>query len=190
MTEQTPEPQAGPEQNEQQPPWGDDFDAEKAWKLVQNLRSDKEKLASRPTLDDDAARKLAEYDRLEQASKTDLERKTEELNRWQTEALRWQKDAVSARVEALAATDFADPSDAIHSLDPAKYLGAGGEIDTNAIKTDLAALLDAKPHYRRVTEPAGPRTPAPNPAQGRAGGPASSPAEQFAALITQQLAGA
>jgi hypothetical protein len=26
------------------PPWGDDFDAEKAWTLVQNLRGDKEKL--------------------------------------------------------------------------------------------------------------------------------------------------
>jgi hypothetical protein len=26
------------------PPWGDDFDAEKAWTLVQNLRADKDKL--------------------------------------------------------------------------------------------------------------------------------------------------
>jgi hypothetical protein len=188
MTEQTPEPQAGTE-SEDTPPWGDDFDAEKAWNLVKNLREDKQKLASRPVLDDEAARKVAEYDRLAAASKTDLERATEELTRWQTEAQRWQKDAVAARVEALASADFADPTDAIGSLDTAKYLGAGGEIDTAAIRTDLAALLEQKPHYRRLGEqpPAGPRPPAPNPAQGRAGAPSSDPAQQFAAIIQGHL---
>lgn len=190
MSEQTPEngPPA-PDQQPQPPPWGEDFDAEKAWKLVQALRADKERLAGRPVLDDDARRKLEEYDRLEQASKTELERATEELGRWQSEAEKWRTASVSSQIQALAATaDFADPSDAVHALDPAKYLDAGGQIDEAGIKRDLAALLERKPHYRRTTEPPGPRAPAPNRAQG-AGGTAApaDPATEFASLIQGRL---
>lgn len=170
------------------PPWGEDFDADKAWKLIQNLRADKEKLAARPTLSDDDRRKLAEYQRLEEASKTELERKTEEVTRWQTEAETWRKEAVGSKIQALAATDFADPDDAVKALDPSKYLGAGGEVDTAAIKADLAALLDAKPHYRRAQEQT-PRLPAPNPAQGSGanGSGSADPAQQFAAIIGGKL---
>lgn len=170
------------------PPWGDDFDAEKAWNLVQNLRSDKEKLAARPVLDDDAKRKLGEYERLEAASKTELERKSEEVTRWQSEAEKWRTASVSSTIQALAAADFADPSDAANALDPAKYLDAGGTIDNAAIQSDLAALLERKPHYKRAPDvPAGPRVPAPNRAQGAAGIPAADPANEFASLIQGRL---
>lgn len=182
----TPEPKA-----DEQPPWGspEEFNPEKAWNLIQGLRADKEKLSSRPVLDDDAQRKIAEYDRLEQASKTDLERKTEEVNRWQAEAEKWRKTSVGSQIQALAATEFADPTDAVNALDPTKYLGAGGEVDEAAIKADLAALLEAKPHYRRVTEPFGPRIPAPNPAQGSGnnGKSGADPAQEFAAILGQHL---
>jgi hypothetical protein len=170
------------------PPWGDDFDAEKAWNLVQNLRADKEKLAQRPVLDDDARRKLSEYERLEQASKTELERKTEEVTRWQSEAEKWRAASVASTIQALAANDFADPTDAVHGLDPAKYLDAGGAIDNEAIRKDLAALLERKPHYRRNGEPAAPRVPAPNRAQGAPTGPALDPAAEFGALLQSRLA--
>lgn len=169
------------------PPWGEDFDAEKAWKLIQGLRADKEKLAARPVLDDDAKVKLTEYDRLVEASKTDLERKTEEVTRWQSEAERWRAASVASTVRALAAGEFADPDDAVRNVDPAKYLGAGGEIDEQSIRTDLAALLEAKPHYRRH-EAAPSRLPAPNPAQGTsASRPAADPAQEFAALMQSRL---
>lgn len=195
MSESAPEPAvpAGTENApapESAPPWGDEkeFNAEKAWNLIEGLRADKEKLAKRPVLDDDAQRKLAEYERLEQASKTELERATEEVTRWQSEAEKWRTTSVGHRIEALAATDFADTSDAASALDPSKYLGTDGQIDEKAIQADLAELLARKPHWRRNTDPAGPRVPAPNPAQGTASGrPASDPASEFGALFASQL---
>lgn len=171
------------------PPWGDNFDAEKAWTLIQNLRADKDKLAARPVLDDAAKAKLAEYDRLEQASKTDLERKSEEATRWQTEAEKWRSASVASTVKALAAKDFADPDDAVRNLDPAKYLDAGGQVDEKAIQADLAALLEAKPHYRRTTETSAPRPPAPNYAQGSSSGKSTGdPGTEFAGILGGLLA--
>lgn len=185
---QTPVPA---KQAQQAPPWGSDeeFNPEKAWNLIQGLRADKEKLASRPVLDEDAQRKLDEYHRLEEASKTELERKSEEATRWQSEAERWRQLSVTSQVQALAANDFADPDDAVRSLDPSKYLDSGGEIDKAAIKADLDALLEAKPHYRRHQQDAGPRVPAPNPAQGSGanGRPAADPGNEFAAILQQHL---
>lgn len=172
------------------PPWGSDdqFDPAKAWSLIEGLRADKEKLAGRPVLDDDAQRKLGEYDRLVEASRTDLERKTEEATRWQTEAQTWRTTAVGARVQALAAPDFADPTDAVNALDPSSYLDAGGQIDEKRIAADLADLLEKKPHYRRQAETSGtPRVPAPNPAQGARGTATADPAAEFASLLTGAL---
>lgn len=173
------------------PPWGDEanFDPERAWKLIQDLRADKEKLSARPVLTDEQSHQLDEYQRLVQASKTEQERQAEELSRWQTEAQKWRTDAVSARVQAIAATDFADPSDAIGAVDPASYIDAGGQIDEAAIQRDLSALLERKPHWRRTPDgPQAPRVPAPNPAQGAGGGSTpADPGAQFAAILQAQL---
>lgn len=186
-------PQAGAPEP-QTPPWGtpDQFDPEKAWNLIQGLRADKDKLAGRPALTDEQKAKLAEYDTLIEASKSDAQRKDEELSRWQTDAQQWRARAVAARVEALASTDFADPSDAVGAVDPAQYLTAGGEIDEDAIKRDLAQVLERKPHWRRTPDgPPAPRVPAPNPAQGSGGGTAAAanPAAEFAATIQGLLQG-
>lgn len=183
----TPEPKA-----DEQPPWGspEEFNPEKAWNLIQGLRADKEKLAARPVLDDEAQRRLTEYDRLVEASMTEDQRKNEEIARWQSEAEKWRKASVGSQIQALAATEFADPDDAVKALDPEKYLGAGGEIDANAIKADLAALLEAKPHYKRTPDAPPNRVPAPNPAQGSGatGATGADPAQEFAAILTKQLA--
>lgn len=173
------------------PPWGDEeFNAEKAWSLIQGLRADKEKLAAKPALDPEQARKLSEYDRLEQASKSDLQRANDEAARWQTEAERWRKTSVASRIEALAATDYADPSDAVNALDPGKYLGADGVVDDAAIKNDLADVLTRKPHYRRAVDN-GSRLPSPNRAQGAGASDRTqaNPAAEFAAILQGHLAG-
>lgn len=46
-----PAPVEGAQGGEQTPPWGtaEEFDAEKAWNLIQGLRSDKDKLSTRAT---------------------------------------------------------------------------------------------------------------------------------------------
>lgn len=175
---------------EQAPPWGseEEFNPEKAWGLIQGLRADKEKLASRRVMTDEEAAHLTEYRTLLDASQSDMQRTQTELNRWQTEADTWRKAAVGSTIQALA-SDFADPSDAIAALSDGQYLDAGGQIDEARIKQDLAAVLDKKPHWRRPDGAPAARTPAPNPAQGTSGAGAAplSPADQFAELIRGQL---
>lgn len=138
----------------------------------------------------DLKAKATELDTIRAAQQTAEERQAQELTRWQSEAETWRATAVASRIEALAAAEFADPSDAASNLDPAKYLGAGGEIDQAAIKADLADLLARKPHYRRPDGEAGPRLPAPNQAQGNGGGTATpNPGAEFAAILQGQMNG-
>lgn len=170
----------------EKPPWGDDFNAEKAWKLVENLRGENKTLKARPVLTDADKAKLAEHDKTVNESKSELEKANEALSRWQTESDKWRTAAVSSKVQALA-SDFADPTDAVAALDPASYLDAGGTIDEASIKADLDALLEAKPHYRRPADST-PRAPAPNAAQGTGGTKASqAPEDVFAATLQQAI---
>lgn len=175
---------------DQAPPWGDDFNPEKAWNLIQGLRSDKEKLQSREVLTPELKQQVAQWQALEQASKTDLQRAQEETARWQADAQRWRETSVKSRVETLASADFADPSDAVSVLsDPNRYLGADGVINDDAIRSDLTTVLTQKPHWRRPNETS-PRIPGPNRAQGTGGARApASPADQFAAFLQGQISG-
>lgn len=138
----------------------------------------------------DAEPKLAEYETWRQERQTVEQRQAEELSRWQTDAERWRNVAVSSRIEAIAAADFADPSDAVTAIgDVTQFLDAGGQIDDAAIREQLAAVLERKPHWRRAegSAPVLPRIPAPNPAQGVSTPGQGSAAEQFAALVRGQL---
>lgn len=197
MTEPAPEETpavdapAETEPTTETPPWGDDFDPARAWSTIQKLREREKELSKVTPLTPDAQQKLSEYDRLVEASKSDLERAQEERDRWQTEADRWRTSSVTSRIEALAAPDFAYPADAVAKLDPAAYLDAGGVIDEAAIRRDLAKVLEERPNWRRqVDEPAPKsRVPAPNPAQGSGGGGNApvDPRQEFAALLQSQF---
>jgi hypothetical protein len=162
------------------PPWGDpeNFDAEKAWNLIQGLRSDKERLSARRALSDDDAAKLAEYDRLVEASKTDLERAQERAEQNEQRATRAESRAVKAEISRLA-DGFADPSDALDSLNVSDYVTDDGDVDVEAIKADLAELLERKPHWAKAERKGGMR---PDPAQGRGSSqPVPTRTEQIAA---------
>lgn len=131
-----------------------------------------------------AADELAQ---IKAANQTEAERLSTELTRWQTEAETWRKAAVGNQIQALAAVDFEYPDDAITALgDTSKYLDAGGQIDQEAIKADLAALLEQRPNWRRQSADT-PRLPAPNHAQGTSGRTASTPAEELGAFLRSQL---
>lgn len=120
----------------------------------------------------DAEPKLTEYDRLVEASKTETERANDAAAAAQARVEQLTTRAVMAEVKALAASSFADPSDASAFIDTAKYVTADGDVDTDAIKADLEDLLTRKPHLGKVE---GRRSPAPNPAQGSsASGPSSA----------------
>ena len=115
---------------------------------------------------------LAEYNRLVEASKTDLERAQEAIQRESSRADTLLSRAVQSEVKALAADTFADPSDAGAFLDLKKYATADGDVDAEAIRSDLADLLARKPHLGKSPTS---RIPAPNSAQGASGSGAPNP---------------
>jgi hypothetical protein len=186
MSEETPDPIEAPQGAEAEPTDESDWKNQaRRWERQFKELNQKYK---------EAEPIVSQWRQLEEASKTELQRAQEELTRWQSEANTWRTQAVSSRVETLASADFADPSDALAAVsDPAKYLGVDGVIDEAAIKADLAALLERKPHWRRAEQsaPAAPRVPAPNPAQGSGvnGRPAQNPAAEFQAFLQRQIAG-
>lgn len=165
------------------PPWGEDFDAEKAWKLVQNLRSDKETLSKREALTPDQKAKLDAYDKVLESQKTAEQKAQEAAAAAEKRAEALTTRAVKAEVKALAA-DFADPEDAGAFLDIKKYATADGDVDTEAIKADLADLLARKPHLGKSPES---RLPAPNPAQGSSGSGAGGAPAQLSAEDVQRM---
>jgi hypothetical protein len=57
------------------PPWGDNFDASRAWSLIQGLRTDKEKLSGKVSTFEKAAQERAD------AEKTELQRAQERADR-------------------------------------------------------------------------------------------------------------
>ncbi|MFJ2863688.1 hypothetical protein [Kitasatospora sp. NPDC087314] len=109
----------------------------------------------------DAAKRLAE---IEDAQKSETEKLTERLAAAEDRATAATRLAVAARVEAMATGRFADPQDAVDALGGG-FLDDAGQIDATAIEQALTALLERKPHWA-AAGPTGPRTPAPDPAQG------------------------
>jgi hypothetical protein len=150
---------------------------------VSRARSEAQGLRTRLN---EAAPKLTEYDRLVEASKTDLERAQAAARAAEERAAKNRDRAVRAEVKALAADRFADPGDAAAFLDLGSYAD-GDDIDAGRIRADLDDLLTRKPH---LAKPSGPRKPTPDPTQAagaNAGGGTADPASQFAAFMQGAL---
>lgn len=167
------------------PPWGDDFDAEKAWTLVQNLRNDKENLQKRPTLTDEQKSKLAEYDKVLEGQKTAEQKAQDALAAAEKRAESLFERSVRAEVKALASDGFADPEDAAVFLGDLKKYASGEDVDTASIKSDLADLLARKPHLGKSPTN---RAPAPNPAQGSSANGATEPTQLTQADVQRMYA--
>lgn len=123
----------------------------------------------------DAAKRLAE---IEDAAKSEAEKLAEKLAAAEERASAATRQAVAARVEAMATGRFADPQDAVDALG-GDFLDDSGKVDATAIAAALDALLERKPHWAAVA-PAGPRIPAPDPAQGARPGAIPTLAAQIA----------
>lgn len=150
-----------PETPAQEPP----APAETDWKA--EARKHEQRAKQYKAKLDEAAPKLTEYDALVEASKTELERAKEQAETASKRAADSDARAVQAEVRALASDAFADPSDAAAFLTLGKYVADDGQIDTAAIQTDLADLLQRKPHLGK--QPAS-RVPAPTAAVGASAG--------------------
>ena len=130
-----------------------------------------------------------ELQRIKDAEKTETERLNEQLARANEQITATRQRLVKARVQALAG-GFADPEDAVGALDLNAYLDADGDIDEAAIKADLDALLERKPHWAKPAQPQeGPRRPAPDRTQasGAKQTRTLAPADEFAGWLKAQL---
>lgn len=158
--EEPTDPPADPPADPPKPPaTGDDKDwkaeAEK-WQALSRKNEDRAKANA------DAAKKLAE---IEAANQTEAEKLTAAKEAAEKRAADLVNRTAQAEVKALA-DGFADRDDAVLMLgDLSKYV-KDGDVDTAAIKADLADVLTRKPHLAAVT---GPRNPAPDGSQGRGG---------------------
>jgi hypothetical protein len=115
-----------------------------------------EKLSAREVLTDDQKTKLAEYDKLVEASKTDAQRREDEIKQLQESA---------GRVPALESENLRLKV-AIEKGLPADLVGRLQGDTAEALAADADTLLS-------LIKPAGPETPKmpkPNPAQGTSGG--------------------
>lgn len=121
-------------------PWGDDFNAERAWKLIENLRSDKAK-----TADELKALRDAKQAR-EDAEKSDLERAVARAEA--AEKSLADREAATRRTSVLAKHGLSE--------DDAAYLAgiSDDELDTKAAalaarlgltKKDAAEEIPGKP---------------------------------------------
>ena len=126
-TSATPDaaPAATPNVAPETPPWGEDFNAERAWTLVQNLRADKDKLSGKVGEFEKAAQDAAD------AKRSDLERAIARAEK--AEKAIADREAADQRKTVLAKHGLSD--------DDAAFLAGVSDSDLDARAQALAARL-------------------------------------------------
>ncbi|MDQ0694198.1 hypothetical protein [Streptomyces sp. W4I9-2] len=132
---------------------------------------------------------LAELQKRKDAEKSDTDRLNDQLTDAQEQITKTRQRLVRSQVQALAMTGFADPEDAVGALDLNSYFDSDGDIDEAAIKADLDALLERKPHWAKAQPQEGPRRPAPDRTQASGANKSRPPApgDEFAGWLKPQL---
>lgn len=110
---------------------------------------------------EELARKAAEFDKLAESQKTELERAVENAKREAAEAVRaevdgtWKSRVIRSEVKAIAAGKLADPADALALLDLSGFeLDDEGHVDEKGIAAAIDALIAQKPYLAAGTAPA------------------------------------
>lgn len=163
------------------------FDQKRAEAAIRKKNSEAENLRKRLKELEPLA---AELQRIKDAEKSDTERLTDQLAAANERITKTRERLVRTQVQALAATSFADADDPLGELDLNSYIDSDGDIDEAAIKTDLAALLERKPHWAKAAPPPeGSRRPAPDRTQASGANKqrSSDPADVLAGFITSRL---
>lgn len=153
-----------------------EWDPEAASKEIAKLRKEAARYRTRTKELEPLAKRAQE---LEDAQKSETQRLGEQLTAAQQRLEAVQQRAVRAEVRALAASDFADPEDAAAFLDLGAYVGEDGDVDADAISSDLKDLLKRKPHLAKAQD-TGPRSPRPDRTQGSSGNGARTPSDPSA----------
>ena len=150
--EETTGQEPKPEAQESQPakaPWGEDFDAERAWSTIQNLRQYEKRSAQLEKKvaameEAEAERKRSEMSELDRL-RADLEAATEARQAAEAKA---QRTAVQSQVVAAAASaGMHDPSDAMAHIGQSVLEGAD-------VQEALDTLKSSKPYLFKSSTPA------------------------------------
>ncbi len=175
-------PAAPPAEPAKTPPWGDkpeDFDADKAWELIQNLRTEKGDPAKVASLESQITEMQAAQQKQMDALAQALGLKPADTPPDPTALaaqIETEKAAAADAQRQLAVFQNAGDADPVRLLDKASFLRSIADIDptdTAKIAAAVAAAVEADP-LLKVTPPA---TPPPFP-----GGPRSTPANQAGSL--------
>lgn len=171
------------------PPWGKDFDPQRAYDTIQRLRDEnkgakslEQQLRKAGVSVDDALSAVAEVQKVRDEKRTDVERLQGEMTKATELAETNQKLADSYRDRAVAAEvraaarEFANPGDAVALLGDLSGFVADGEISTDDIATAVTKLAEERPYLLGAGNQ-GPRRMAPNPAQGQSGAPNLTPTQ-------------
>lgn len=132
---------------------------------------------------------LAELQKRKDAEKSDTDRLNDQLTRAQEQIAKTRQRLVRSQVQALAMIGFADSEDAVGALDLDSYIDSDGDIDEAAIKADLDALLERKPHWAKSQPQEGPRRPAPDRTQASGANKTRplKPEDEFSGWLSSQL---
>lgn len=132
---------------------------------------------------------LAELQKRKDAEKSDTDRLNDQLARAEEQITNTRQRLVRSQVQTLAMTGFADPEDAVGALELDSYIDSDGDIDEAAIKADLDALLERKPHWAKSQPQEGPRRPAPDRTQASGANKTRplNPEDEFSGWLTAQL---
>lgn len=95
----------------------------------------------------------ARLQELEDRDKTEVQKASERATAADQRAAAMAQRAAKAEVRALAASTFADPSDAAAFLDLTDFVDDTGDIDSKGIEKALADLLKRKPHLGKESNP-------------------------------------
>lgn len=160
----TPEPPKAPAAqappaDAPKPPWeasGEDFDPQRAWNLIQNLRSDLDK--AKPVLD--------EHERLRRASMEDNERLTEDLTKSNQREQTWRNQAIRAQAEQMATGKFVSTKAAVAMIGDLSEFGTDEGIDIPKLQARLDQLAAEEPN---LVVPQGTPGFTPNRGQGQSG---------------------
>lgn len=152
------EPKADPKADAPKPPWGSDeeFDPQRAWNLIQNLRGDLDK--AKPVLD--------EHERLRRASMEEQDRLREDLDKTAARESTWRDQAIRAQAEAMAAGKFISTKAAVAMIGDLSVYGTDEGIDIPKLQARLEQLADEEPN---LVVPQGRQGFAPNRGQGQPG---------------------
>lgn len=132
----------------------------------------------------------AELQRIKDSEKTESERLNDQLARANDLVAQTRQKLVRSQVQALAMPGFADPEDAVGALNLDSYIDSDGDIDEAAIRSDLDALLERKPHWAKTQPQEGPRRPAPDRTQASGANKkqAPNPRAEFEGWLSSKLA--